>query len=433
MSSLAFAAKNAGLRVAGYDETLSAVTERLEKAGIPVTDRFSPESYRQVDLIVYTGAIRKGDPVLDYPRSLGIPEMTRAKFLGLLMKSYQNPVGVAGTHGKSTTTGFLASIFLEDEKRDPTVMIGAELPRIASTYRIGNGEDFIFEACEYTNSFLDFFPRLALILNVEHDHADFFPTLEDVIDSFVQYANLAKEGTVVVNWDNPGAKVVASRTSAPVFFFSSEEKKDLWCENLKKEKGFYSFDIMTKVGLYTSVSLKIPGIHNVSNALGAASAAFLSGISGDAVKKGLESFRGVRRRFEWRGVCNGMQVFDDYAHHPDEIRSTLTTAKEMAWGKITVIFQPHTYSRTAAYWDQFVESLSLADRVILADIYSAREEPMENVTAERLANACPKGEYLGDFEHIAAEIRKTKDKGICIVMGAGSIVQLTDKLLDEAL
>ncbi len=431
MSSLAFAAKKSGCTVAGYDATPSELTRALEQAGIPVYHAFDPAHYDGVELLVYTGAIHSDDPNLSYPREQGIPELTRGQFLGLLMKEKENPIGISGTHGKSSTTGMISSVFMAEEKRDPTVMVGAHLPLLGGLYRLGDGEDYIFEACEYQNSFLDFFPHLAVILNVEHDHADFFPTLEDVIRSFVRFADLAAEGAVIANFDNEGARRVAKETKSPVFFFSQTEKKDLWCENLQSKNGFYSFDIMTKEGLYSSCSLSVPGVHNVENALAAASAAYLSGISPEAVKKGLERFRGVKRRFEYRGKCGEMQVFDDYAHHPDEIRATLSSAAEMGFDRITVVFQPHTFTRTRAYWDDFVSAFSLADKVIFAEIYPAREEPIEGIDALHLAGACENGVYLGNDKAIAEALRASEEKGLLIVMGAGSIVHLTDEILTE--
>lgn len=430
MSSLAFSAKQMGMHVSGYDATLSPITEKLERAGIPVYNCFDKRHYEGVDLIVYTGAIRDDDPNLAYPREQKIPEIKRPALMGLLMKKRANPIGIAGTHGKSSTTGMISCIFLEEE-RDPTIMVGANLPQLDSTYRLGGGEDYIFEACEYQDSFLDFFPHLALILNVEHDHADYFPTLEDVIASFVRFADLAKDGRAICNFDNPGARTVAEKTKAPLFFFSLTEKRDLWCENLTENKGFYSFDIMTKKGLFTSCTLSVPGIHNVENALAAASAAYLSGVSGESTKKGLERFRGVGRRFEYRGKCGEMVVFDDYAHHPDEIRATLSAVKKLGYEKITVVFQSHTFTRTQAYWNEFLHSLLAADRVIFADIYPAREKPIPGITASEMANAAANGEYLGDFAAIAKHLKESRDKGILLIMGAGDIIGLTDLVLTE--
>ncbi len=432
MSALAMTAKSLGCKVAGYDAAHSETTEKLEEVGIPVYDAFSKEHYIGVDMIVYTGAIRDNDISLSYPREIGIPEMTRAEFLGLLMKQSPNPVGVAGTHGKSTTTGMLSSIFMA-ENSDPTIMAGAVLPELDSTYRIGEGPDFLFEACEYQNSFLDFFPRLALILNVEHDHADFFPTLEDVIASFVRFADKAAHGFAVINADNEGACQVAEQTKAPVFRFSKKGNADLWCENLKETKGFYSFDLMNKNGFVTSVSLSVPGEHNVSNALAAASAALLSGVSPEGIGKGLAAFRGVKRRFEYRGDCGKMKVFDDYAHHPDEINATLTSAKKLGYDSITVVFQSHTYTRTKTYWDNFISALSLADKVIFADIYAAREEPICGITGKALAQASQNGIYVGDFDAIADYLKKhNEESGLLLIMGAGTIVNLTDKVLTQA-
>lgn len=431
MSSLAFTAKKMGCSVSGYDLAPSGITQALSESGIPVYHDFSPSYYENVDLVVFTGAVRESDPVRSYPKSIGIPEISRARFLGLLMKEYQNPIGIAGTHGKSTTTGMLSSIFLSSPDRDPVIMAGAALSEIGGMYRLGEGEDFVFEACEYQNSFLDFYPRLSVVLNVEHDHADFFPTLEDVIESFVKFCDLAKSGYAVLNFDQEGARKVAEKTLAPLFFFSMREKKDLWCENRKEKNGFFSFDLFTKEGPLASVTLSVPGEHNVQNALAAASAAYLSGISGEEIKKGLEAFRGVKRRFEYRGKCGEMAVFDDYAHHPDEIEATLRTAKKLGYEKVTVVFQPHTFTRTEAYWDRFLESLSLADEVIFADIYPAREDPIPGITAENLAKESKNGKYLGDFYAIAKSLRASGEKGLLIVMGAGTIVSLTDLLIEE--
>ena len=431
MSSLAFTAKKIGCDVSGYDCSRSETVEKLEQAGIRVYSSFDEKHFENVDLVVYTGAIRENDIELSYPRSIGIPTLPRSRFLGHLMQKSKNPIGVAGTHGKSTTTGMLTSIFLKDKARDPIVMAGAALPEIGGNYRLGSGEDFIFEACEYQNSFLDFHPHIAVILNAEHDHADFFPTLQDVLDSFVKFADLAKAGFAVVNADNEGAKWVAERTSSPVFSFSAEKKADLWCENLSEKNGFFSFDIQTKAGDLCSVSLSVPGAHNVSNALAAASAAYLSDVSAEAIRAGLQSFRGVKRRFEYRGTCGKMQVFDDYAHHPDEIRATLLSAQKMGFPKITVVFQPHTFSRTKAYWKGFVSSLSLADQVILADIYPAREEALPGIDCETLARESDRFLYLGDMDKIAEHLLSSKEEGLLLIMGAGDVVSLTDRILTD--
>jgi len=431
MSSLAFTAKRYGCKAAGYDAAESETTKKLVSEGIPVYSVFDKNHYEGVDLVVYTGAIREDDSVFAYPKELGLPMMPRAKFLGLLMQQCQNPIGISGTHGKSSTTGMLSSVFMQDETRDPTIMAGAVLPELDSTYRLGGGEDFLFEACEYQNSFLDFFPHIAVILNVEHDHADFFPTVEDVYASFVKYANIAKDGYAVFNRDNEGAMVVASRCDAPKFYFSAKERADLWCENLREEKGFYAFDIMVEKGMLCSVKLSVPGEHNVSNALAAASAAFLSGVDAECIRRGLEAFRGVKRRFEYRGSCGKMQVFDDYAHHPDEIRATLMAAKKLGYPSITVVFQPHTYTRTRAYWPDFVSSLSLADEVILADIYPAREKPLPGIESPLLAEQSEVLSYRGDLQQIAQYLKNSTREGLLIVMGAGTIVSLTDLILDS--
>ena len=432
MSSLALDAKARGCRVIGYDAQKSDVTERLENAGIPVYDSFDKEMYNGVKIVVYTAAIHPDDPVFSYAENEGLYLVRRSEYLGYLTRLSKRAIGVAGTHGKSTTTGMLTSIFLAQEGRDPTVMAGAHLTEIDGMWRRGAGDDFLFEACEYQNSFLDFFPRIALVLNVEHDHADFFKTKEDVIRSFVCYMDLARSGCTVVNFDNEGARSAAEKTKTPVYYFSEREKKDLWCENLTEKNGFYSFDAMTPSGLYAHVSLSVPGRHNVSNALGASLVAFLCKIPGEALARGLHQFHGVKRRLEYRGKCGKRPVFDDYAHHPDEIEATLKTVRAMGFTSITVVFQSHTFSRTKAYWDRFISSLSLADEVILADIYPAREKPIPGIDAPHLAEAIPKAQYLGDFDQIAKYLLSQTDKeGALIVMGAGNIVSLTDQILTE--
>ncbi len=431
MSALALTAKSFGCSVSGHDSAVNQTTKLLEDAGIPVYSAFDKSHYEGVDLVVYTGAVKEDDIVFSYPKNLGLPFVSRSVFLGYLMKQSKNPIGVSGTHGKSSTTGMISSIFSKEENRDHTVMAGAVLPELDGTYRLGKDEDFIFEACEYQNSFLDFFPHIAVILNVEHDHADFFPTLEDVIESFVKFSNIAKEGYAVINLDNEGAVEVGKRSESTCFYFSKKQKADLWCENLQENKGFYSFDIMTKKGLFTSVTLSVPGEHNVENALAAASAAYLSGVSPKAIKEGLEAFGGVRRRFEYRGMCNGFKVFDDYAHHPDEIRATLTSAKKLGYENTFVVFQSHTFTRTQAYWQDFVSALSIADKVIIADIYPAREKPLPGITAENMAKENEKFSYLGDFDAIAKHLLSLHEKGLLLIMGAGTIVDLTDLILTD--
>ena len=432
MSAVARMAKNGGCRVRGYDLTKTALTEGLEKDGIPVSYEFCEKDYEGVALVVYTGALRKEDPVLAYPRGLGIPFLTRAEFLGFLMQRFENPVGVAGTHGKSTTSGMLTEIFLADTGRDPQIMIGAEMNKLGGTYRLGQGKDFLFEACEYQDSFLQFCPHIAVILNVEHDHADYFPTLDDVINSFVRFADLAEKGHAVINYDSENARRVAQRTRTKVLFFSQKEETDVTAKNLSRENGFWSFDLRLPDGSGGRVALRVPGKHNVSNALAAAGAAFLSGVPVQAILQGLGAFTGVKRRFEYRGKCGDCLVFDDYAHHPDEIRATLTAAREMGYKKVTVVYQPHTFSRTQAYFNGFVEALSLADEAILMDIYPAREKPIPGITSAALANAIPGACCPGTAKAIAEKLLAEKREGIVLVMGAGDIIHLTDRILTES-
>lgn len=434
MSSIALAFRSLGNPVAGYDSTRSENTALLEEKGVAVSYEFRREDFDGVDLVVYTNAIKESDPVFIYPKSLGIPMITRAAALGHLMKRYRDAVGVAGTHGKSTTTGMLSYIFI-CEDRSPTIFAGAHLPILGGNYQIGTGKEFIFEACEYQDSFLQFFPTVAVVLNVAFDHADYFLDLNDVVSSFSRYLFLVQgDGTAVINRDDAGARAAAQGYTGRQMTFSKESMDATVCaRHLYCDKGFYSFDVYYKGEFYTKVKLGVPGEFNVSNALAAICVAILWGVSKEAIVTGLKAFGGVKRRFEVRGKLGDAVVVDDYAHHPDEIRATLGIARSMGYERVTVVFQSHTFSRTRACFDEICSAFEEGcDEVIYADIYPAREKPIEGINAKALANKTKNGVYLGDNAAIAEHLKnkKRKQKGLIIVMGAGDIVSLTPSLLE---
>lgn len=434
MSSIALAFRRLGNPVAGYDSTPGENTRMLQEQGVEVSFEFRREDYLGVGLVVYTNAIKETDPGFLYAKAMGIPMIPRATALGYLMKRYRHAIGVAGTHGKSTTTGMLSYIFLTEE-RSPTIFAGAHLPILGGNYQIGEGDEFIFEACEYQDSFLQFYPTVAVVLNVAFDHADYFVDLNDVVSSFSRYLFLVQgDGTAVVNLDDAGAMAATCGYTGNLVTFSKEKKEATVCaRHLVCDKGFYSFDVYYKGEFCLKAKLGVPGEFNVSNALAAIAASLVMGVSKEAIVTGLRAFGGVKRRFEVRGKLGDAVVVDDYAHHPDEIRATLDVARSMGYERVTVVFQSHTFSRTKACWQEIVSAFEQGcDEVIYADIYPARETPIEGIDAAHLAKATANGLYLGDNKAIVEHLRtkKKKQKGIVLVMGAGDIVSMTDDLLE---
>ncbi len=428
MSSLALMAKDAGLDVSGYDRTPSGMTRRLEDAGIEVFYDYAPTNAEGADLAVYTAAMRQDDPELVRIRELKIPTMTRAEYLGRLMQDYTVRIGVSGMHGKSTATSMLAHVYLAADV-DPTVIVGAELDCLGGAFRIGSRESLIFEACEYTDSFLSFFPTTAVVLNIEMDHVDYFHSMEQIITSFNTYMNKAEIS--VVNGDDSNVRAACEGYGGRVVTFGLTDSCDYSAANITGAKP--EFDVVHGGEVIAHVKLGVLGRHNVYNALATFAAAHTNGIPTDSIVRGLANFVGAKRRFELRGTIEGgAEVYDDYAHHPTEIRATLSAARGYAderGGRLRVVYQPHTYSRTQELFSDFAKSFTDADEVIFADIYAARETNVWGVTSERLAEAAG-GRYLASNGEIAEYVKSTAKPGdVVIVMGAGDIIALTNILL----
>ena len=370
MAPLAEVLKGKGVEITGSDMRESDTVAHLRSLGIPVTIGHLPQSVEGAGCVIRTAAVHDSNPEIAAALAAGIPVFERAQAWGAIMGHYKNALCVAGTHGKTTTTSMCTHIFLA-AGRDPSVMVGGTLPILGCGHRVGRGDTIIAESCEYCNSFLSFAPTVAVILNVEEDHLDFFKDLEDIKASFRRFAELVPPGgSVIVNNDNAGARSVAAGL-AP-FTFGLEEGAECTAANLTWDRGLPAFDILVRGEQYARVTLRVGGVHNVSNALAAASAAYVLGVPGRAVEEGLNAFTGAGRRFEKKGVFNGADVYDDYAHHPDELRALLTMAGTLGYKRVICAFQPHTYTRTAAFFDQFVEVLKLADVAVLAEIYAAR-------------------------------------------------------------
>ncbi len=431
MSALAQISRNLGYTVAGSDRAENPQVRALRESGIPVHASHDASNVADYDVVVYTVAIGADNPEYVAAKELGKPLLSRSDYLGYLMISYLNRIGVAGMHGKSTCTAMCAQIFLE--AADPTVLCGAELPILGNeTCRISRArEHFVFEACEYMDSFLDFNPTLALILNIGLDHVDYFKSMEQIRTSFLRFAERTGEnGCVLYNADDEECTLALSEFKGRKLTFSLGGRADFCGRNVLHGKGETSFDFYRGDTKLCRITLHVFGKHNLYNALAAASAAALCGLDPERIASALASFTGARRRMEHRGSIGGADVYDDYGHHPDEIRATLSGAREMGYRRILCAYQPHTYSRTAGLFEEFAHAFRDANHVYLADIYAAREQNVYGVTSEGLSRAIgERAEYCGDFLSVANAIRRDAKRGdLVIVMGAGDIYKVLELL-----
>lgn len=437
MSSLAHISKSRGFSVGGSDRTESEITRKLQDNGIRIFYGHDAANLTGYGAVVYTVAISDDNPEYVEAKRLGLPLISRADYLGYIMMTSNRRLGVAGMHGKSTCTSMCASVYI-DAGVDPTIVSGAEYSKMGGLYRVGNGENFIFEACEYMDSFLDFNPTTAIILNVELEHVDYFKTLDRVISSYAAFAELTGEnGTVIVNSDDENAMKAIRNVKGKTVTFGLLGEPDYKAVNIAVDKGYYSFDLLINGEKECGISLNVTGRHNIYNALATAAAAYTDGIGTDAIVKGLESFNGAKRRMEYKGTLNGGVVYDDYGHHPTEISATLEGAGKLCGqgGRLVCAFQPHTYSRTEALFDDFVSALGKADRVYLIPIYAAREENLNIVSSAKLASAIgDKASYVSGVEELAEIFnRETGENDTVVIMGAGNIDRVYKMLnLEEA-
>jgi len=432
MCPLAEVLQGMGLQVQGSDMNNSDSVVHLRSLGIQIAVGHNAENLGDCDFVIRTAAVHDSNPEISGAVARGIPVYERAQAWGAIMQRYPNALCVSGTHGKTTTTSMCTHIFMAAQK-DPTVMIGGVLPLLHSGYRVGKGETIILEACEYCNSFLYFFPTVAVILNVEADHLDFFKDLDDIKHSFREFAKLVPSaGSVIANADNEGAMTALRGLNRPVFTFALEHDADCTAASVTETDGFPEFDIMVRGRKYAHTALRVHGRHNILNALAAASAAYALGLPGEAVEEGLAGFTGAGRRFERKGSYHGAEVYDDYAHHPDELHALLTSCRDLGYSRIIVAFQPHTYSRTQKLFDRFVEELKLPDVAVLAEIYAAREQNTIGISSADLCRNIPGSVYCSTLDKVADKLRELAQPGdLIITVGAGDIYRAGEKLLEE--
>ena len=434
MSSLAHISHVRGYKVGGSDRTGTALTERLAGEGIEIKLGHSADNMIGYDAVVYTVAISEDNPELVYAKEHDLPCISRADFLGYIMTGYSHRIGVSGMHGKSTCTSMLAHVFM-DSDADPTVMSGAELSEMGGAYRIGSSENFIFEACEYMDSFLSFYPSIAVVLNIEMDHVDYFHSMEQINASFAAFMDrtLLSDGDrrAVLNFDDANVRALADSFAGEVVSFGVNSCSATYraC-NIRYPRGRASFDILFGGVFVSHVDLSVPSEHNVYNALAAFAAAHSLGLETDGIVKGLGSFVGAKRRMEYKGKMGGADVYDDYGHHPTEVASTLVGVAKMGYERVWCVYQPHTYSRTAELIEDFARAFDSADRVILADIYAARETNTYGISSARVASLIgERAEYIDSFEKIAAHLRaNVKEGDVVVIMGAGDIYKLFSHL-----
>lgn len=438
MSGLAEILLSQGYKISGSDMKMSDITQKLEKLGVKIFTGHDGSNIEGADLVVYTAAVKESNPELAAARRSGVACIDRATLLGLIMKRYEHGITVSGTHGKTTTTSMISMIMLEAGK-DPTIHIGGQLPLINGTTKTGGNKFFIAEACEYCDSFLKFYPYMAVILNIEFDHADYFRDIDHVRSSFLKYMNLVpEEGYVVVCIDDANIAGLLGQLKCNKITYSLKSPDAEWmARDIKYDSlGCASFTLVKEGRALGEIKLSIPGIHNVSNSLAAAAACYTLGCSFEDIKTALGLFTGTHRRFELKGEAGGVKVIDDYAHHPSEVRATLKAAVNTAHAAIWCVFQPHTYTRTRALLEEFAVSFKDADNIILADIYAAREQDPGDINsgmlADKICNAGKKALYIKGFDGIVKYLKENVKPGdVIITMGAGDVYKVGEMFLGQ--
>ncbi len=438
MSGLAEILMNLGYKISGSDIKSSPITMKLEKLGAKISYTHDKSNIVNPDLVVFTAAVNKENPELQKAISDNIPTIDRATLLGQIMKKYPYSIAISGTHGKTTTTSMVSMIMLESNL-DPTIHVGGVLSAINGNTKIGDDKYFVTEACEYVESFLKFYPYLAIVLNIEEDHLDYFKDLDHIKSSFTKFISLIpKDGHLIANIDDPNTKSILDNLSCNLVTYGLHSSSAMWSARniVFDDLGCATFNLVHNKKSISKIKLRVPGIHNVSNALAAISACRTLGCNIKSIKEGLRKFTGTHRRFELKGIWNNIKVIDDYAHHPSEVKATLKAAKNCTHGRIWCVFQPHTYTRTKALLNEFSHSFNMADKIIISDIYAAREKDTGEINSKTLSDKLISNSveslYISDFESIVEYLEENvSSSDLIITMGAGDIYKVGEMFLEN--
>ena len=424
MRPLGLVLKGMGMLVTGSDMNASVSTDELISKGIEVKIGHRAENIQGADCIIRTAAAHNDNPEIAAARASGIPVFERAQAWGEIMKSYKNAICISGTHGKTTTTSMVTHIMMEAES-DPTVMIGGYLPLLHAGHRVGSGDTIILESCEYCDSFLNFYPTLAVVLNIEEDHLDYFKDLDDIEDSFHKFAEISSHG-ILANGDD--SNTMDAMKGLNYTTFGLGEQNTIHVSNITDD--YRSYDVICNGEYYCHLNLGVVGKHNAINALAAAGTAWMLGVPGDVTARGLATFHGAGRRMEFKGKFNGADIYDDYAHHPGELAATFDAVRTMGYERIVVAFQPHTYSRTHALFNDFVEQLKKPDQVVLAEIYAARERNTVGISSADLAEQIPGCIFCETLPEVTAWLQANARPGdLILTVGGGDIYRAGEELL----
>lgn len=431
MSGIAEVLHNWGIFVTGSDCIKTKITDRLSSHGIFVSIGHNTNLVEKADFVIYSAAIKQDDPELICARTNNIPIVERADFLGFLTRIYDNTIGVAGTHGKTTTTSMISLCFLE-AGLDPSIQVGAMLKDIGGNYRVGNSDFFILEACEYVESFLKFSPQSTVVTNIDNDHLDYFKTFDNIRNAFAKYVNLLpKDGFLVINADDPDCIDLRKSTHAKAVTFGiRNDRANFVGRNVVYDKnGFPKFDVYRNSSYFGEFKLSVPGLHNVYNALACIAMCSSYGISKQVLKTTLAKFVGASRRFEYIGSFDNIDVYDDYAHHPSEISATARAMKNKSYRQSWIVFQPHTYSRTKELLSDFAEALLDFDNIIITDIYAAREQNTYGISSKNLVSKISdfgkNAIYISDFDDIVKYIKgHACPNDIVLTVGAGTVFEV---------
>lgn len=438
MSGLAEILVDYGYKVSGSDRSKSRLTDKLEKLGVEIHIGHSSENVKGADIVVYTAAVKDDNPELIEARRLGLSIFDRAEFLGLLMKKFEKAIAVSGSHGKTTATSMLSLVLL-NANLDPTIMVGGEVDAIGGNARPGKSPYFIAEACEYKGSFLKFFPYIGIILNIDADHLDYYKDINEIYETFEKFSMLIpKDGTLIGCVEDKKVKSIIDEVSCNKITYGISEGDFQAIDIEHDETGCPSFKVLYMGKPYGEFKLSVPGEHNVLNALAAISCSHLLGVDVETMKESLLEFRGTHRRFEKKGESKGVIVIDDYAHHPTEVMATIKAAENYPHKKLYCVFQPHTYTRTITLFNEFTTAFNGVDKLIVADIYAAREKDTGVINSKMLCDGiCKNGVdalYLGGFDEIINYLKDNLKEGdVLITMGAGDIYTLGENFLSSAL